>query len=278
MMKSIFTRTLSGGRSIRHLSSSPQVIVEKNADGPWLVQLNRPPVNSLNLEFMQSIITTLDEVEKDSKGMVLTSTSKSVFCAGLDLKEMYKPEEQRLRQFWSTLQELWIRLYSLKVPCASAINGHAPAAGVLLSTACDYRVMVNNPKATIGLNEAKFGLVAPFWLMDSFVATVGQRHGDFGVLTGKLFNVEEAKNMGLVDELVATKEEAIENCTKIVKEMAKCKPNAFHMTKLQVRQSSLERLKSKRNEDVDNFVSYIFTDALQNDLGAYLASLGGGKK
>ena len=36
MMKSIFTRTLSGGRSIRHLSSSPQVIVEKNADGPWL--------------------------------------------------------------------------------------------------------------------------------------------------------------------------------------------------------------------------------------------------
>ena len=138
--------------------------------------------------------------------------------------------------------------------------------------------MVNNPKATIGLNEAKFGLVAPFWLMDSFVATVGQRHGDFGVLTGKLFNVEEAKNMGLVDELVSTKEEAIENCAKIVKEMAKCKPNAFHMTKLQVRQSSLERLKSKRNEDVDNFVSYIFTDAMQNDLGAYLASLGGGKK
>ena len=68
---------------------------------------------------MQSIISTLDEVEKDSRGMVLTSTSKSVFCAGLDLKEMYKPEEQRLRQFWSTLQELWIRLYSLKVPCAA---------------------------------------------------------------------------------------------------------------------------------------------------------------
>ena len=40
MMKSIFTRTLSGGRSIRHLSSSPQVIVEKNADGPWLGKLN----------------------------------------------------------------------------------------------------------------------------------------------------------------------------------------------------------------------------------------------
>ena len=156
-MKSIFTRTSSGARSIRHMSSSPQVIVDKNSDGPWLgklnftilyislakqsniqslqiprflnklfsflfsVQLNRPPVNSLNLEFMQSIISTLDEVEKDSKGMVLTSTSKSVFCAGLDLKEMYKPEEQRLRQFWSTLQELWIRLYSLKVPCASGM-------------------------------------------------------------------------------------------------------------------------------------------------------------
>ena len=38
----------------------------------------------------------------------------------------------RLRQFWHTLQELWLRLYSLKVPTAAAINGHGPAAGTLL--------------------------------------------------------------------------------------------------------------------------------------------------
>ena len=51
-----------------------------------VVSLNRPPVNSLNLEFMEDIIAALDQVEKDSKGMILTSANKSIFCAGLDLK------------------------------------------------------------------------------------------------------------------------------------------------------------------------------------------------
>ena len=44
---------------------------------------------------MESIIGALDQVETESKGMVLTSSNKSIFCAGLDLKEMYQPEEQR---------------------------------------------------------------------------------------------------------------------------------------------------------------------------------------
>ena len=60
-----------------------------------IVRLNRPPVNSLNVEFMESIIATLDQVEKDSKGMILTSANKGIFCAGLDLNEMYQPQEVR---------------------------------------------------------------------------------------------------------------------------------------------------------------------------------------
>ena len=57
----------------------------------------------------------------------------------------------------------------------SAISGHAVAGGCMLGTVSDYRVMVDDPKSTIGLNEDLFGLVAPFWLMDSFAAVIGQR-------------------------------------------------------------------------------------------------------
>ena len=42
-----------------------------------------------------------------------------------------------------------------------------------MATCCDYRAMVASDKFTIGLNEAKFGLIAPFWFMDSFRNTVG---------------------------------------------------------------------------------------------------------
>ena len=84
------------------MSSSPSVIIEKE-NGLAIVSLNKPPVNSLGLEFMQDIITAIDTVEKDAKGLILTSSNKSIFCAGLDLKEMYKPDETRLREFWYVL-------------------------------------------------------------------------------------------------------------------------------------------------------------------------------
>ena len=84
------------------MSSSPSVIIEKE-NGLAIVSLNNPPVNSLGLEFMQDIITAIDTVEKDAKGLILTSSNKSIFCAGLDLKEMYKPDETRLREFWYVL-------------------------------------------------------------------------------------------------------------------------------------------------------------------------------
>jgi hypothetical protein len=38
----------------------------------------------------------------------------------------------------------------------------SPAGGCLLAMSCDYRVMVRN-KFTIGLNETKLGIVAPYW-------------------------------------------------------------------------------------------------------------------
>ena len=95
------------------MSSSPSVIIEKEENGLAIVSLNKPPVNSLGLEFMQDIITAIDTVEKDAKGLILTSSNKSIFCAGLDLKEMYKPDETRLREFWcvfSTLEQTEVDL------------------------------------------------------------------------------------------------------------------------------------------------------------------------
>ena len=64
-------------------------------NGIFVMSLNRPPVNSLGLEFINDILASLDRVEKESKGLVLTSSLKSVFCAGLDLTEMYNPDDKR---------------------------------------------------------------------------------------------------------------------------------------------------------------------------------------
>lgn len=49
-------------------------------------------------------------------------SSPTIFSAGLDILEMYKPDKDRIRAFWTQLQETWLALYGSSVPTAAAIN------------------------------------------------------------------------------------------------------------------------------------------------------------
>lgn len=50
------------------------------------------------------------------------------------------------------------------IACYSPPQGSSPAGGCLMSITCDYRIMADNPRYSIGLNETQLGIVAPFWL------------------------------------------------------------------------------------------------------------------
>lgn len=36
--------------------------------------------------------------------------------------EMYKPDQDKIKVFWSTLQNVWLQLYGSAFPTAAAIN------------------------------------------------------------------------------------------------------------------------------------------------------------
>ena len=52
----------------------------------------------------------------------VTQALPGIFSAGLDIKEMYKSPEERLRKFWSSLQTLWLQLYGSKMASVALIN------------------------------------------------------------------------------------------------------------------------------------------------------------
>ena len=56
--------------------------------------------------YVQELSEALDTTSKTAKGLVLTSSMNSVFCAGLEITEMHDPDPERLRQFWRSLQEV----------------------------------------------------------------------------------------------------------------------------------------------------------------------------
>ncbi|KAL1129218.1 hypothetical protein AAG570_013747 [Ranatra chinensis] len=235
--------------------------------------MQKPPVNSLNLDLLVALRDTLVKLEKEKcKGMILTSESPSVFSAGLDIMEMYRPDHNRARKFWTTLQDTWIKLYSSPYPTVAAINGHSPAGGCLLALSCEYRVMVG-PKFTIGLNETQLGIVAPFWFQDCMRNAIGERQAELALTLGKMFSVDEALKVGLIDEIAKDKADAISKAEDFLDEQSGLPALARSTVKVAFREATLNRLLKNREADTKMFLDFISMPKVQQALEMYMQTL-----
>ncbi|CAB3382572.1 Hypothetical predicted protein [Cloeon dipterum] len=237
------------------------------------VTMNRPPVNSLNLELLQGLLKAFEGLEDDRKcrGMILTSSSPTVFSAGLDIMEMYKPKPDRVKEFWTTLQDVWLALYGSSFPTVAAINGHSPAGGCLLSLCCEYRIMC--PNYSIGLNETKLGIVAPKWFMSSMLGAIPYREAELALTSGRMFSTDEALKIGLIDEVASDKADAIAKSEKFLSQFAKIHPIARKLTKLNLRHSALEWMQENKELDLNIFISFVGQPIVQKSLEKYLEGL-----
>ncbi|KAF5280565.1 hypothetical protein FQR65_LT00316 [Abscondita terminalis] len=257
----------------RKFSSMKFLETSVNDDtGIATVTMKRPPVNSLNLELLTEFSNVLTDLKKNkSQGMILTSFSNKVFTAGLDIMEMYKPDQERFKQFWSTLQEVWMQLYGSPFPTVAAINGHAPAGGCLLSVSCEYRVMVKN--FTIGLNETQLGIAAPPWFIQAMLNTISKRNTEISLTSGKLYKTDEALSIGLIDEIANDKEEALKKSEAFFNRFEMIPPMARAYSKEMVRRKDVDDLKKNRDEDLQRTLELILQPQVQQSLEFYLAYL-----
>jgi 3,2-trans-enoyl-CoA isomerase len=194
---------------------------------------------------------------------------------------MVKPKEERFREFWSSLQEMFLLMHTFPRPLIAAINGNSPAGGCIMSLCCDYRIMAKGPAARpdrayrIGLNETKLGLVAPPWLMANYSYVLGsERKAERLLMLGETPTAEEAKAMGLVDEVV--EEGAVMAAAEAeVKRQLAIPSDARWMTKDLMRRSVIELLANPetREYDTDFHAQMIGGPEMQKNLAAYLERL-----
>jgi len=264
-------------RGWRSTSSFKFLELENTESQYSIIKMNRKPVNSFSLEYINEFIEALDQVEKrpESRGLVITSNLK-VFSAGLDLTEMYNPEQdpgrqERLTTFWTAFQELSLRLYSTPLVTVAAINGASPAGGCAISLNCDSRIMVDG-KHTIGLNETQLGLMAPYWLGKAFQAVVGYRQAEMLLMTGRLLNPQEALKIGLIDAVVAP-EELMAAVDAEMKQFLAIPEIGRVKTKQLMRRDYVADFIEKREEDLQGFTDAVNNPILQKTLGMYFKAL-----
>jgi methylglutaconyl-CoA hydratase len=153
-------------------------------------------------EMQVELIAAMNEASVSDSRVVVFRGVGEAFCSGLDLSVLqtmhnkfaadHREEAQRIATLFRTL-------YELPRPTIAAVHGAAIAGGTGLATICDFTLAV--PAAKFGYTEARIGFVPA--IVSAYLALqIGDKRSRDLLLTGRLFDAEEAYRLGLVNEVV----------------------------------------------------------------------------
>ena len=168
-----------------------------------LITINRPDArNAVNGAVSTAVGDLLQQAQDDADvwAVVITGAGDKSFCAGADLKAIYKRENLFHPQHPEWGFAGYVRHFIDK-PTIAAVNGAAFGGGTELALASD--LVVAQESAMFGLPEVKRGLVAAaggvFRIVDQLPRKVAMRL----LLTGEPITAAEALGWGLINEVVA---------------------------------------------------------------------------
>ncbi|MCS7074864.1 MAG: enoyl-CoA hydratase-related protein, partial [Bacteroidia bacterium] len=179
--------------------------------------------NVINQETMKAFGEKLLEIKdlQNIKGIIITSSKKD-FMAGADLNMIiHLKTAEEVMDLTLQLHQLLRGLETCGKPVVAAINGTALGGGYEICLACHYRIAVNNPKIEIGLPEVMLGLLPGGGGTQRLPRLIGIQAALQFILEGKRVRPQEAKALGLVNQLVDNPEDLIPAAKKWIIEVGK---------------------------------------------------------
>jgi len=199
------------------MSESTTIRWDKDADGVVILTLDDPnaSANTMNEAYQESIRATVDRLyaERDEITGVIISSAKKTFFVGAnlnDLKRVTKDDAPRMAEFVRDAKAVLRRLETLGKPVVAAINGTALGGGLEITLACHHRIVVDDPRIKLGFPEVKLGLLPGAGGVTRSVRMFGIAAALVPLLMqGKEYRPAEALQFGLVDEVVANRDDLI---------------------------------------------------------------------
>jgi len=210
-------------------------------DDIFTITLNRPERrNALTPEMQEELIAAFEAAKKGAAKVIILTGAGTAFCSGLDLavlESMFTQTHEEQKADAERTAQLFLALYALPIPTIAAVNGHAIAGGTGLATLCDFTFAV--PEAKFGYTEVKIGFIPA--LVSVFLGMqLGEKRARSLLLTGRLFDAQQAHALGLVNEVVEG-EKLLERVQLFAQELLQNSSSAMRTTKeLQIAQTASE--------------------------------------
>jgi len=227
---------------------------EINEKGICLLSLNRPNVhNSFNRELLYELSETLEMLKnnKELRILIITGEGEKSFSAGVDLKELqnFKSIEEA-REFAILLEGTSEKIFNFPTPVISAINGFALGGGMGYAAATDYRIIAETAK--VGFPAIKLGAILPVTCTLYLKELIGMANSRDILLTGRMMNAEEAKEIGLVNKVVPLNN-ILDEAYKIAETIIEGSNEAMFYTKKTLNSMLATDIESQKLYAADNF-------------------------
>jgi enoyl-CoA hydratase/carnithine racemase len=182
---------------------SEDVLLKEVKDGVALLTLNRPAVmNSFNFALLHALSREVEAIDVDPgiRVVIITGAGEKAFAAGADLKERRTYTPEQVKEFITTIRNLFTRIEYMKKPAIAAVNGVALGGGTELAMACDIRIA--SATATMGQTETRLAIIPGAGGTQRLPRLVGKGMAKELIFTGRRVAADEALRIGLVNRVV----------------------------------------------------------------------------
>jgi 3-hydroxyacyl-CoA dehydrogenase / enoyl-CoA hydratase / 3-hydroxybutyryl-CoA epimerase len=190
---------------------------DKDADGIVTLTMDDPTgsANVMNEHYIESMGKVVERLvaEKDSITGVVITSAKNTFFAGGDLKGMINLGPENAGEAFDLVERVKKDLRTLEtlgVPVVAAVNGAALGGGLEIALACHHRIAADVKGLVVGFPEVTLGLLPGGGGVTRTVRMFGIQNAFMNVLSqGTRFKPAQAKEIGLIDEIVSSVDELV---------------------------------------------------------------------
>ena len=168
----------------------------------WLT-LDDPPANTYTHEMMLQLDAAILKARFDESVhvLVLTGAGEKMFCAGANINMLKASDPTFKYYFCLHANETLSRLEQTPKLVLAALNGNTVGGGLEIAMAADLRIARRAPGggSKFGLPEVALGVLPGTGGTQRLLRIVGKSRAIDLMVTGRLFGLEEAEKLGIVD-------------------------------------------------------------------------------